>query len=95
MLYVKGKEQVSLSGASSVPWVPFRPREPQPGLEGIMDRLAAIDAEMKQLEERRRELRDQRADTIREALEHGATLASLADVLGVSAVRVRQMRDGQ
>ena len=88
------KDKVSFQGTSSVSRVPFKPREPQPGLEAAMDRLAAIDAEMKQVEERRRELREERAGAIKDALQQGATLSGIAEVFGVSAVRVRQMRDG-
>jgi hypothetical protein len=60
-----------------------------------MARIAEVDTELKAWEAHRRELIDERAEAIREALARGATLAKVGELLGVSAVRARQMRDGQ
>ena len=95
MASVKMKDKVSLSGTTTVPLVPFQPREPLPGLDEALGRVVEIDAELKAWEAHRRDLIDQRAEAIRHALKRGATLAKIGEMLGVSAVRARQMRDGQ
>jgi DNA-directed RNA polymerase specialized sigma subunit len=74
--------------------VPFQPREQKPGHDEAMERLRAIHAEIKALEEHRRELVEQRKETIRQVLDLGGTLKRIAEALGVTAVRARQMRDG-
>lgn len=87
------KEHPSLMGPATVPSVPFQPREPQPGLDAAMERIAEIDTELKAWEAHRRELIEKRAEAIRAALALGGTLAKIGDMLGVTAVRARQMRD--
>jgi hypothetical protein len=83
-------------GIASVPScpAPFKRREPQSGLGTAMDRIAKIDTDLRAWERHRRELIDRRAAAIRAALPLGATLAQVGNMLGVSAVRARQMRDG-
>lgn len=95
MVSVKVKDKVSLRTATTVPGVPFQPREPLPGLEEALSQVVEIDAELKAWEAHRRELIDQRAEAIRRALSLGGTLARIGELLGVTAVRARQMRDGQ
>ncbi|HVA74813.1 MAG TPA: hypothetical protein VNF71_09645 [Acidimicrobiales bacterium] len=95
MAPVKVKDKISLKRAATVPAMPFQPREPQPGLDEALGRVLEIDADLKAWEAHRRELIEKRAAAIREALRLGATLARIGEMLGVSAVRARQMRDGQ
>jgi hypothetical protein len=95
MSRVKGKDKVSLNRSTTVPPVPFQPREPKPGLPEALARVAELDAELRRWEAHRRELIDRRAEAIRRALALGATLAKVGELLGVSGVRARQMRDGQ
>lgn len=75
--------------------VPFQPREAKPGLD---DALAELDQINAAIADRRRELTElsaQRSATIRKAMSLGATLKLIGARMGVSTVRVGQMRDGK
>ena len=89
------KDNSSLTRSTTLHDVPFQPREPLPGLDDALARVAEVDAELKAWEARRRELIDERGAAIRAALALGGTLARIGEMLGVTAVRARQMRDGR
>lgn len=90
----KGKPFLS-SAATVEEMSPFQPKEAKPGLTEALERVAETDHAAKAWEVHRRELIEERADAIRQALALGATLASVGELLGVTSVRVAQMRDGR
>lgn len=95
MIHGKREGKISLSSQLRCPPVPFQPKEPKPGYDEAMERVRAVHGEIRALDVRRRELIEERTEAIRHALSLGATLAKIGEALGVTAVRARQMRDGQ
>jgi DNA-binding transcriptional regulator LsrR (DeoR family) len=67
------------------------PKEPTKKGLAAGKRAQRHDARAKEMADKRQDELVQRAEALREAYEEGMTLAALADLLGVSRQRVRQL----
>jgi hypothetical protein len=75
--------------------MPFQPKPRGDDYDAAVAAFLEADAVLRDHDQRRPELVAGRAEATRRALEAGATLDSLAELLGVSPSRIRQMRDGR
>jgi hypothetical protein len=71
--------------------VPFVPKEPTPAGKRALKRAERLDAQAKALAERRRVLLEGRAEALREAYAEGVVLRVIAEALGVTPERARQL----
>jgi DNA-directed RNA polymerase sigma subunit (sigma70/sigma32) len=75
--------------------MPFTPKQADPRAARELAELKALTEEIRANEVTRRELTERRAKLITQLRGHNVTLKTLADILGVTIGRIRQIEAGK